>query len=122
MKFLNFKLMVSPFLLKVVYIIGALSITIGSFVIMFGGGAFGASKGGTVPGLGILIFGNLFYRIIIELTDGKREAQVIEFSQAVPASTVGIELLAVYKGSRWSDTCMSQLIITGREVIPEVDN
>lgn len=56
-----FKTMVSSKLIQVVYALGALILTIGGFKLLFGGGEE------SMLGLGLLIFGNLVWRILCEL-------------------------------------------------------
>ena len=62
--FLNFKMFITTTFMKIIYIIGALIITLGSLVLMVGfsipsyyGLSIGA--GGVIAGLAVLIFGNL---------------------------------------------------------------
>ena len=69
--FLNFKMFITTTFMKIIYIIGALIITLGSLVLMVGfsipsyyGLSIGA--GGVIAGLAVLIFGNLGWRLLCE--------------------------------------------------------
>lgn len=58
--FLSFRYLITPTIITIVYIIGAVLITLASVAAMAGGG------GGLVSGLLILFFGNLYWRVILE--------------------------------------------------------
>ncbi len=58
LEFFEFKMMVSSILIKVLYALGVLVITIGGLISLFGGEF--------LTGLGAIIFGNLFWRLICE--------------------------------------------------------
>jgi uncharacterized membrane protein len=69
--FLNFKMFITTTFMKIIYIIGALIITLGSLVLMVGFSmpfAYGISigSGGVIAGLAVLIFGNLGWRLLCE--------------------------------------------------------
>lgn len=59
MDFLNFKIMISSILVKILYVLGAVVITIGGIISLF--------SDSFLTGLGAIIFGNLFWRLICEL-------------------------------------------------------
>lgn len=71
-EYIGFKRFITPTFIMVIYILGALVITIGSFIIMFvdfNVGGAGVSLGGGVGiiiGIVMLIFGNLAWRILCE--------------------------------------------------------
>lgn len=60
-KFLNFNKLITTSIIKVVYLIGILAVTIGGFVGMAQGGA-----GSVIAGLLILTLGNLMWRVFCE--------------------------------------------------------
>jgi hypothetical protein len=70
-EYITFKKFITPTFIMIIYILGALVVTILSFLIMLGG-AFtvqGFSMGGGIAillGVLMLIFGNLFWRILSE--------------------------------------------------------
>jgi hypothetical protein len=69
--FLNFKMFITTTFMKIIYIIGALIITLGSLVLMVGFSmplAYGISigSGGVLAGLALLVFGNLGWRLLCE--------------------------------------------------------
>ena len=70
--FLNFKMFITTTFMKIIYIIGAILITLGSFVLMVGFSMpslyYGLSlgSGGILAGLAMLIFGNLGWRLLCE--------------------------------------------------------
>jgi uncharacterized membrane protein len=69
--FLNFKMFITTTFMKIIYIIGAIIITLGSLVLMVGFSmpfAYGISigSGGVLAGLALLIFGNLGWRLLCE--------------------------------------------------------
>jgi hypothetical protein len=70
-EYLTFKRFITPMFIMIIYILGALGVTILSFLIMLGG-AFaiqGFSMGGEIAillGILTLIFGNLYWRILCE--------------------------------------------------------
>jgi hypothetical protein len=70
-EFIAFKKFITPPFIMIIYIIGALVITIGSIVVMAAGytvpgQASTSGAAGVVVGLVLLIFGNLFWRIFCE--------------------------------------------------------
>ena len=66
--FFNFKTMISPTLIKIIYVIGAVGILFGSFAAADGISGFtgGGSAGGAFTALLLLILGELFWRIACE--------------------------------------------------------
>ena len=69
--FINFKMFITTTFMKIIYIIGAILITLGSFVLMVGFSmpfyyGFSAGAGGVLAGLAVLIFGNIGWRLICE--------------------------------------------------------
>ncbi len=70
--YITFKKFITPTFIMVIYILGALVVTIGSFLVMLGGFNIpdqGFSMGGgigVVLGIVMLIFGNLAWRILCE--------------------------------------------------------
>jgi len=59
--FLAFRYLVTPAFVTVIYVIGAIGITLASLGAIVGGGG-----GGVVAGLLLFIFGNLYWRILLE--------------------------------------------------------
>lgn len=59
--FITFRYLITPGLVTVIYVVGALLITIASVVAMLSGGS-----AGVVGGLLALVFGNLYWRVILE--------------------------------------------------------
>ena len=57
-EFVEFRYLITPAIITIVYVIGAILITIAA--IASGGG------GGVLSGLLVLIFGNLYWRVILE--------------------------------------------------------
>lgn len=57
--FLTFKYLITPVFMTVIYIIGAIGITLGALGITLG-------FGGPIVGLVLFIFGNLYWRIFFE--------------------------------------------------------
>ena len=58
-KFFSFEKMVTPSLIKILYILVALSITLGGLTLMLES---------PLEGIAIIIFGNLFWRVSAEIT------------------------------------------------------
>jgi hypothetical protein len=60
-EFISFRYLITPALVTVIYVIGAVLITLGAVVAM-------ASRGGDgfVGGLLLLFFGNLYWRVLLE--------------------------------------------------------
>ena len=56
--FFSFDTMISPTLIKIIYVIGIIAIIIAAIVMIF--------SGGFLYGLGLIILGNLLWRIICE--------------------------------------------------------
>lgn len=67
-EFLSFKKLISTALIKVLYVIGVVIITIVGLVMMFGGMGSEYDSAGLsfLQGLGILVLGNLAWRLICE--------------------------------------------------------
>jgi len=71
-EYIGFKRFITPTFIMVIYILGALVITIGSFIIMFvdfnvaGAGVSLGGGVGIIIGIVMLIFGNLAWRILCE--------------------------------------------------------
>jgi len=70
--YISFKRFITPTFIMIIYILGALVITIGSFIIMFvdfnvaGQGVSLGGGVGIIIGIVMLIFGNLAWRILCE--------------------------------------------------------
>jgi len=70
--FINFKMFITTTFMKIIYVIGAIIITLGSLVLMVGFSVpslyYGLSlgSGGILAGLALLIFGNLGWRLFCE--------------------------------------------------------
>jgi hypothetical protein len=70
--FINFKMFITTTFMKLIYVIGAIIITLGSLVLMVGFSVpslyYGLSlgSGGILVGLVVLIFGNLGWRLLCE--------------------------------------------------------
>ncbi len=60
-EFITFRYLITPTVITVVYVIGAVLITLGSLAAMASGGG-----NGFITGLIVLIFGNLYWRVILE--------------------------------------------------------
>jgi len=60
-EFVSFRYLITPTIITIVYVIGAVLITIGALGAMAAGGS-----GGVVTGLLVLFFGNLYWRVILE--------------------------------------------------------
>jgi hypothetical protein len=58
--FLSFRYLITPPLMTVIYVIGAVLITLGSLAALASGG------GGVLSGLLVFVFGNLYWRVILE--------------------------------------------------------
>lgn len=65
--FFNFRYMVTPVVIRVVYIIGAALITLGGLASMLSNGGSFFFGGGLISGLFFLVFGNLYWRVILEV-------------------------------------------------------
>ena len=71
-EYLSFKRFITPTFIMIIYILGALAITIGAILVMVGGfnvTGTGVSLGGAfgiILGIIMLIFGNLAWRILCE--------------------------------------------------------
>jgi hypothetical protein len=59
--FIRFRYLITPAVITVVYVIGAIAITIGALGALAAGGA-----NGLVLGVLFLVFGNLYWRVILE--------------------------------------------------------
>jgi hypothetical protein len=59
--FLSFRYLITPTLMTVIYVIGAVLITLGSLAALASGGG-----GGVLSGLLVFVFGNLYWRVILE--------------------------------------------------------
>ena len=57
--FVTFRYLITPAFMTVIYVIGVVGITLGSLVAL-------AGNGGVVAGLLLFLFGNLYWRIILE--------------------------------------------------------
>lgn len=68
-EFLSFKKMITLQIIQIVYIVGAILITLSSLAMMFGGSSdYGSMMpGGFVPGLIFLVCGNILWRVYCEL-------------------------------------------------------
>ena len=70
--FLDFKLFITKTFMKIIYIIGAILITIGALVMIVGAAispyitGFSTGAGGVLGGLAMLTLGNLAWRLICE--------------------------------------------------------
>ncbi|HXG25563.1 MAG TPA: DUF4282 domain-containing protein [Candidatus Binatia bacterium] len=64
--FFNFRYMVTPVVVKVVYIIGAGLITLAALGAILGSTRFGLGSG-LLGGLLILLLGNLYWRVVMEI-------------------------------------------------------
>jgi len=69
--FLNFRMYITKTFMKIIYIIGAILITLGSFALMIGGALpynyyYSIGSGGILGGLALLTLGNLGWRLICE--------------------------------------------------------
>jgi hypothetical protein len=69
--FLNFKLYITTTFMKIIYVIGAILITLGSLLLMVGFSAplyygYSLGFGGALAGLALLIFGNIGWRLVCE--------------------------------------------------------
>ena len=60
-EFISFRYLITPTLVTVIYVIGAVLITLTALAALAQGGG-----GGLVSGLLLLIFGNLYWRVILE--------------------------------------------------------
>ena len=60
-EFISFRFLITPTIITIVYVIGAVLITIASLGALAAGGG-----GGLVVGLLFLFFGNLYWRVILE--------------------------------------------------------
>jgi hypothetical protein len=65
-EYITFKKFITPTFIMVIYILGALVVTIGSFVLMAFGVGYGGAAVGIMVGIIMLIFGNLAWRILCE--------------------------------------------------------
>jgi hypothetical protein len=65
-EYITFKKFITPTFIMVIYILGALVVTIGSFVLMAFGAGYGGAAVGIILGIIMLIFGNLAWRILCE--------------------------------------------------------
>ncbi|MBC8216335.1 MAG: hypothetical protein H8E64_07485 [Candidatus Marinimicrobia bacterium] len=59
-EFLGFRKMVSTLIIKIIYVLGALTLTVGGIVMPFIDGDL------ILPGIGALLIGNLLWRVICE--------------------------------------------------------
>jgi hypothetical protein len=60
-EFIRFRYLITPAFITVVYVIGAIVITIAALGAMASGGG-----NGLIAGLFVLVFGNLYFRVILE--------------------------------------------------------
>jgi len=65
-QYIAFKRFITPTFIMVIYILGALVVTIGSIVLMAFGVGYGGAAVGIILGIIMLIFGNLAWRILCE--------------------------------------------------------
>jgi hypothetical protein len=65
-QYITFKKFITPTFIMVIYILGALVVTIGSIVLMAYGAGYGGAAVGIIFGIIMLIFGNLAWRILCE--------------------------------------------------------
>jgi hypothetical protein len=65
-QYITFKKFITPTFIMVIYILGALVVTIGSIVLMAFGAGYGGAAVGIILGIIMLIFGNLAWRILCE--------------------------------------------------------
>jgi len=67
-EYLAFRRFITPAFIMIIYILGAILITIGAIFMMAGYGLLGGVGGGVgvVSGVLVLIFGNLFWRMLCE--------------------------------------------------------
>ena len=65
-QYITFKKFITPTFIMVIYILGALVVTIGSIVLMAFGAGYGGAAVGIILGIVMLIFGNLAWRILCE--------------------------------------------------------
>ncbi len=65
-EFFRFKKMISLTLIKVLYVIGVVVLTIAGLIIMFGGARYGEGALAFIYGLGVIVLGNLVWRLICE--------------------------------------------------------
>jgi hypothetical protein len=59
-EFISFRYLITPTIITIVYVIGAVLITLGAIATMASGG------NGVVSGLLLLFFGNLYWRVVLE--------------------------------------------------------
>jgi hypothetical protein len=59
--FINFRYLITPGFVTIIYVIGAIFITLGALASLANGGA-----GGVLVGILVFIFGNLYWRVILE--------------------------------------------------------
>jgi hypothetical protein len=65
--YISFKRFITPTFIMIIYILGALVITLGSILVMaFGAGLPGGTAVAVIAGIAGLIFGNLAWRLICE--------------------------------------------------------
>jgi hypothetical protein len=65
-EYLSFKKFITPTFIMIIYILGAVVVTIGSILLMAFGGGYGGAAVGIILGIVMLIFGNLAWRILCE--------------------------------------------------------
>ncbi len=65
-EYLSFKRFITPGFIMVIYILGAIGVTLLSIVVMLGAFSVGGAAIAIVSGILLLIFGNLFWRILCE--------------------------------------------------------
>lgn len=58
--FLNFRYLITPGLITIIYVVGAVLITLAALASLAGGGP------GVVAGVLVFVFGNLYWRVILE--------------------------------------------------------
>ena len=65
-EYISFKRFITPTFIMIIYILGALVVTIGSFLLMLAGASVGGTGVAVILGIIMLIFGNLAWRILCE--------------------------------------------------------
>ena len=68
-EFLNFRRMMTPVLIQIIFWVGLLGIVVSAIMMIAGGSRFAAETGqagGPVVGIVVLIFGPLYWRVICE--------------------------------------------------------
>jgi len=65
-EYISFKRFITPTFIMIIYILGALVMTIGSILLMLSGASVGGTAIAVILGIVMLIFGNLAWRILCE--------------------------------------------------------